>query len=220
LQGELAPHREAILAFASRQREIESDGFIGPAARGDDLLGLGPFIARDVQADEAGWSSIEDVAAGIDAWVRAEATRINALRDRMLDCAGGRVPVLYGMGRNGRALLRVLPRASGTMAVCDDYAEISAAADRRVMPVDQLDPRAHYVCATPDRSEAIARRLGARGFARSDDWSTMSSLCGQGTETAREQSGRGGDQGAGCGGAEASMCSNAAHTRSTSGRVS
>ena len=216
LRGELAHLAQDIRAFADRRCAIESEAFIRPSAASGSLLGLGPFVARDIHVSEAGWAGIEDIAAGIDAWLRSDATRIPAFWDRVCDSAAGRTIVLYGLGRNGRALLRACPKVPDDLAVCDDYADDPSQADARHVPVDRLDPRVHYICVTPDRADDIGRRLRARGFASPGDWSTMRVLCREAHEAATGQREVEGGHGTRACGEEARICVNALHTRPTS----
>jgi hypothetical protein len=146
-------------------------------AGSSSTLGRGPFVGGDVTAEEAGWSEIADVAAGLDTWLGARATPLAELWREVLRCAGRRTIVIYGLGRNGRALLRALPEGMRDLLLFDDYVDDADGLWAHLSAASKLDPIAHYVFITPYEDDAIAHRLEARGFRSGRDMTTLQSFC-------------------------------------------
>lgn len=114
-----------------------------------------------------GVARVEELVARLD-WRAVQWDRVAAAA---LEAAGERgVVVVYGVGRNGRALLGELARWPGrAVAWIDDHPaasapEIGGRTWARVR-VDHLTER-HLVVVTPDDRGGILERLGAAGRAR------------------------------------------------------
>jgi hypothetical protein len=88
--------------------------------------------------------------------------------------------VIYGLGRNGRALLRRPPPQKlvqdGRFAVYDDALREPETHLPRIARFDALDSRRHFALVTPAACEPIARRLESAGFARGRDWAALADL--------------------------------------------
>ena len=177
LREDLAAYAAAVHAFVEERRSIESETFIKMPAVSSSVMGRGGFVARDVSAEKTGWAEIGDVAAGLEEWLRTQSTPLEDVWKQVLRCAGDRTIILYGLGGNGRALLRALPESERGLLLHDDYVDDTYESCRRLDDAANLDARAHYVFITPDEADAITHRLEARGFAAGRDMATLHSLC-------------------------------------------
>ncbi len=171
LAGPLAPHAGDVRAFVAEGRVIACESFLSPVADGETVLGLGAFRADEVEATQAGGPRAADVAAGLDAWLSRASGRLAPTLEAMRMRAGDRAMVLFGLGRNGRALRRAW-RDARSAAVVDDRIDRAPPDVVRLRPED-LDPRRHFVVVTPTDAEAIVQRLEKSGFAREVDAATV-----------------------------------------------
>jgi hypothetical protein len=113
----------------------------------------------------AGMAGVESVLSRMMAgrWAKAAAR----VRER---AGSGDTVVIYGVGRNGRALLGAMGDARGlALAWMDDHPSAEPPRVRgrelRRLSVEELSPR-HVVVVTPERREEILRRLRERGVER------------------------------------------------------
>jgi len=180
LREDMAACAPAVHAFMEKRRAIESEAFIKMPAISSSILGRGAFVATDVPAENAGWAEIADVAAGLDKWLATQSTLLEDVWKEVRRRAGQRAIILYGLGRNGRALLRALPEGLDGILLHDDYADDAHESCPHLDRAANLDASAHYVFITPYEVDAIADRLEARGFRAGRDMATLRSLCERG----------------------------------------
>ncbi|MHC4948388.1 MAG: glycosyltransferase family A protein [Planctomycetota bacterium] len=180
LAGPLRDVADDVRAFVAARRVVEHEGFLSRRGEPAAVLGTGPFHAEGGDPRGAGFASIDAFAAGLDGWLADHARRLDDLWDVLAARAGPRRRVvLYGLGANGRALLRLPPPPghplAGRLAACDDGADTTPAAAVRLDPAD-LDPCAHFVLVTPWRAPGLAARLDAAGFRPGADRCDLRSL--------------------------------------------
>jgi hypothetical protein len=111
-------------------------------------------------------AAVDEVAAALDDLLSNGAARLGDLETDLQAWAGPREVVLYGAGRNGRALMRILTDARSAdhqkrdepaapnepgenVFVLDDRADHVPDGWRRLAGVDALDPARHVVIPTP-----------------------------------------------------------------------
>ncbi|NNM27638.1 MAG: glycosyltransferase family 2 protein [Phycisphaerales bacterium] len=165
--GPLARIAEDARRLFAADAHLHGEAYIGPPAGGARLLGHGPFFAPSRPA-EGGTRSIDAAAAAVDGWLRDRAVTLDVLPTRLRRAARGRAIVLYGLGRRGIALGRILTPAFGDgLLGCDDGAVLSPQSITRINAAT-LDPHAHFVLITPEAGDAVAARLRHAGFADAD----------------------------------------------------
>jgi len=177
LAGPASAHAEAVGSFVAAARVIESESYLRPDPVSDRVLGLGPFTAAAVDAETMGAATIDDVAAAMPRWLGEHATGLSDVWDALAERAGVRRLVLYGLGANGRALLRCVPREHAVrdrLVVCDDAADDSGSWRRTSS--SKLDPRRDFVVVTPASSSTLCDRLDAAGFRGDEDMTTLAEL--------------------------------------------
>lgn len=174
LAGPMAHLRHEIEAFAAGRRAVETDRYLTLM---DDrpVLGTGScFVPRHAHAAD-GSESIQSVAAGLDALIADDAQPIDALLRLVGERASNRTCVVYGLGLNGRALVRSLPNARPVskrgpspaklkFASFDDGSDLDPPNAPRLRGPTALDPRQHFVVITPFEHHSISKRLAAQEF--------------------------------------------------------
>ncbi|MCP3905636.1 MAG: glycosyltransferase [Planctomycetes bacterium] len=177
LAGPLSDHADAIRAFVSERKVIESDAYLRRAPETPAVLGVGPFTVDDTDATAMDAEAIDDVAAAMPDWLDEHAIPLADLWDSVDERAGARRPVLYGLGTNGRALLRCLPARHPVrerLAVCDDADDDRGSWSAATS--DDLDPARDFVLVTPSSAAGIRDRLASRGFRPERDMTTADEL--------------------------------------------
>ncbi|MDY7109212.1 MAG: glycosyltransferase [Planctomycetota bacterium] len=184
LEGPLADDRAAIEAFARGNVEIESETFLAGTVGSESGLAAEPFILNDIDLEGTKPAGAHEVAADLDRLRQAGALGLSAFWKAVFERAASRRVILYGLGRNGRALLRASRDLRPEIACCDDHAQLDDALGVPKTDCAELDPAAHYVCVTMNDAAPVAGSLATRGFARGRDWSTMreiSAMAARGT---------------------------------------
>lgn len=177
--------RRQVDRFVETRREIESERFLHPVSIQGDVLGIGPCHGGGGCASEWGFETIDQLAAGLENWLADHACSLDGLWTGLRLLAGGcggRRPVIYGLGQNGRSLLRSLPHDGARFCFhCiahDDYLDISVPGIERLAGGETLDPELHVVLVTPENPRAIVSRLEGAGFIAGRDWFTPAQATG------------------------------------------
>jgi hypothetical protein len=177
LRTELFVHIARVRRFLRQRPEIESEAFLERLCAREPNLGLGPFIMNEMSVDDEQASGSDGIAVCLDHWLRSRSTRLDDFWNELCKRAGSRWIVFYGMGRNGKALLRGSSGMASRVTCCDDYAAAADHASARCICSRDLEPAAHYVCVTADEGERMRVRLSRSGFVEQEDWSTMREIC-------------------------------------------
>ncbi len=168
---------ERVRTRIAEKRIVESEAYLAPITSQRRLLGLGPFQCEDMTASDAGWCSIDEVAAGLDDWLAENTVRLDGFWDRLLSVAGDHTIVIYGLGLNGRGLLRSAPNpphvVRDRVVLCDDSAQCSVPGFGGAIPSQRLDPKEHFVVITPSDPKEMISKLTAKGFVDGESMLTL-----------------------------------------------
>lgn len=170
--------QEQVRRFMEERREIESEQFLITTGLESPVLGIGPFAARGGLASKYGFDTIDQLAGGLEDWLAVHACSLDAMWEGFLQLAGKRNQLIYGLGQNGRSLLRLrLCSEAGRGNKCFAYDDHL---DRDVYPygveklatLRDLSPNHWAVLVTPHFSDEISKRLENMGFIAGRDWYT------------------------------------------------
>ena len=168
--------QEQVRRFVEERREIESERFLITTGLESPVLGIGPFVARGGLASEYGFDSIDQLAGGLEHWLADQACSLGAMWEGFVQLAGKRNQLIYGLGQNGRSLLRLrLSSEAGRGNKCfafDDHLDVYPDGVEKLATLSDLSPNRWAVLVTPIDSDAIEKKLEKLGFVSGQDWCT------------------------------------------------
>jgi hypothetical protein len=173
LDDELRGIRNDVERFIAAGKSIETDAFL---RRCDEtaVLGYGACFVSPQQSAPMHGQSIEGVGANIDRWVGGHGASIDAMMRAITERAHGRACVTYGLGLNGRAIVRSLGHPLQRWVSMDDGSDLNPADAPRLAAGTRLDPHTHFVLITPYESAAIRGKLAVMGFVPQRDMMALS----------------------------------------------
>jgi hypothetical protein len=168
LDGELRGIRNDVERFIAAGKSIETDAFLHSCDESTVLGDSACFVSPQRSASTRS-ESIEDIAVSMDHWIREGGDSINAMKRAIEDRAHGRTCVVYGLGLNGRAVVRSLGTSGQAWASMDDGSDLNPSNAPRLAAGVRLDPRKHFVLITPYDAAGIQGKPTALGFAPQHD---------------------------------------------------
>jgi hypothetical protein len=176
LSGALHDISAEVRALADAPHTLTVEPELRAVTGGGSVLGLGPWRCDDLNARESGIKTIDRIAERMDALIHSHGCSLRGVEDKCQRAANGRAIVLWGLGRNGRALHRVLAQAGAGSPTFIGVDARCAGPPRGVelVDADTIRPDAHYVVWTPGDAARAGDAMKRAGMIAGRDWRLLS----------------------------------------------